>query len=228
MPIKLFLLGLPGSGKSTVSRHIAKYVQNRYNQWSVIRDNDYDILHAMFEADTEGKFTATEHSGFNVNDLSVCDEALKKLEAKLRDILQTAPDKHIITVEFARDDYIHAFGQFNHDFVQDAYFLFLDADFKTCKHRIHKRVTHPRTPDDHYVSKHIFKTYYAHYQRIYPITVLVQQYGIDEQCIKVIKNNGLYEHIAKEIQEFVDTILDREASEPAAVASKITRKFDID
>src|SRR3982074_3571948 len=82
MTVKLFLLGLPGSGKSTVARHIEAYVRDR--SLSAIRISDYAILRKMYEEDSGHKrFMPAEHEGFNVIDLTVCDIALQKLEVEI-------------------------------------------------------------------------------------------------------------------------------------------------
>ena len=51
MLVKLFVFGLPGSGKSTVARHIVDHVQRDYKNWSAQRISDYNILHKMFLQD---------------------------------------------------------------------------------------------------------------------------------------------------------------------------------
>jgi len=47
MTVKVFILGRPGSGKSTAARRIAKLVQHK--GWSPVRISDYDILYNMFQ-----------------------------------------------------------------------------------------------------------------------------------------------------------------------------------
>ena len=80
MSVKLlFVLGLPGSGKSTIAHEIAKYIDNRGLE--NIRINDYAILEQMFHDDVERKkFRPTDYGGFDVIDLAVIDAALEQLE----------------------------------------------------------------------------------------------------------------------------------------------------
>ena len=82
MTRKLFLLGLPGSGKSTVARKI----KEKYTNLSIQHISDYDILYAMFQKDTEskgGKFAPTKYGGFDVLDFSILDLALQKMEREV-------------------------------------------------------------------------------------------------------------------------------------------------
>ena len=63
MVFKLFILGLPGSGKSAVARYITKYIGKI--GWETVRINDYVILKEMFMADIEHKqFKPTDHGWF--------------------------------------------------------------------------------------------------------------------------------------------------------------------
>ncbi len=105
MAVKLFILGLPGSGKSTVSRYISSYAGDRL--WSTTHINDFAILYEMFLEDTQGKFKPAdaEYGGFDVLDLAVFDTALKKLERKVRAHISTAPLEDVILIEFSRNDY---------------------------------------------------------------------------------------------------------------------------
>ena len=82
--------------------------------------------------------------GFDVLDLTAFDNALKKLEQVINRHLSSAKQIEIILIEFARNDYQRAFQQFSAEFLQDAYFLYLDADIETCKRRIRERITNPR------------------------------------------------------------------------------------
>ena len=84
MAVKLFVLGLPGSGKSTVCRRIAENI-TVYPGWSTFRFNDYHILYEMFQEDAKGKYfrPISEHGGFDVVNPIAFDIALQKLEIEV-------------------------------------------------------------------------------------------------------------------------------------------------
>ena len=202
MSVKLFILGRPGSGKSSAARRIVKLARRR--DCSAIRVNDYDILQEMFKADFEhNKFRSTEYNGFDVVDFSIMDTALKEAEKRARKQILSAD---IIVIEFARDNYGEALKHFSRAFLQDAYFLFLDTDTKTCIHRIHNRAANPSTSDDHFVSEKILSCYY-HTQEM-PSTFAVE-YGIDKGKIKVINNRGSRDKFDKKINDFVNSIFEQ-------------------
>src|SRR5215469_9913160 len=126
MPVKLFILGRPGSGKSTASHHIAVTAWSR--GWFVLRLEDYDILLRMFHADSgKEKFWAREHGGFDVRDFSVFDTALKELEEKIR-LHLLLEKRHTLSIEFARADYQQALKLFSPELLQDAYFLYIETE----------------------------------------------------------------------------------------------------
>src|SRR2546423_5380299 len=137
MAVKLFILGLPGSGKSTISRYIVERVKKQQGSWATSRFNDYTILWEMFQAEpANGKFRSTAFNGFDVIDLSTCDTALKEMEGRVKELIHALNTSALISIEFSRNDYNYAFAQFNRDFLQDGYFLFLDVAIDICKQRI--------------------------------------------------------------------------------------------
>jgi adenylate kinase family enzyme len=217
MSVKLFILGLPGSGKSTIARHVIEYVGRQKSDCHIARVNDYDILYAMYKADKEGKFRSAGHDGFDVLDLSdpsMLDSALKTAEQEVNRAEQTTNNHAqdvfkpmLILIEFARDDYSHALIQFTPHFLRGAYFLFLDASIEICKVRIQERVAHPRTPDDHEVSEYIFDTYYDKKSAHVLSANVMADHGIEEQCVKVLDNNGAFDDIRAEVESFVDAIV---------------------
>jgi len=236
MSMRLFLLGLPGSGKSTVARHVISYVGKQQSDCYTARVNDYDILYTMYKADTEGKFSPTGRDGFDVREPSVFDSALKTVEKEashfdvldpsmLDSALKVAEQKAkeaertanndaqavfkpmLILIEFARDDYSHALQQFSPGFLQGAYFLFLDASIEICKARIRERIAHPQTPDDHEVSDYIFDSYYDKDSAHALSANVIADHGIEQQHVKVLDNNGSFDDIRGEIEGFVDTIV---------------------
>lgn len=212
MVVKLFVLGLPGSGKSTVCRYIEEHVAD-YPGWSTVRINDFDILYEMCQEDTDGNYfhPIPEYNGFDIHDLSAFDIALKKTETIIQDHIPSQVMEELFVIEFARDDYGHAFEQFSHPFLEEAYFLFLDADIETCKKRIRERIDNPTNPEDHFVSDYIFDTYYSKDKRQYPPSNLHEVYGVGNQSIEVIENGGSFQDIVTRIDQFISTIFQLEA-----------------
>lgn len=206
MPVKLFLLGGPGSGKSTVAHYIES--RTRDKGWFVYRINDYAILREMFKTDQQrrdGRFKPAHHGGFDVLDFEVVDEALRELERRAGLQTGAGQELQLLSIEFARNDYQQAFQQFSHEFLQDAYFLYLEAEREICRQRIQSRVVNPRTEDDYYVSDYIFKVYYNRDDGQRLVDTLTS-YGIDEQRIKILENNGELSTVAAYIDEFIDHI----------------------
>jgi adenylate kinase family enzyme len=208
MAVILFVLGLPGSGKSTVARYTMMHIRDK--GWETNHFNDYGILQDMFLADREQKqFKPADHGGFDIIDLSAFDVALKSLEQQVNEHISTAKSQEIILIEFSRNDYQRAFQQFSHpSFLKDAYFLYLDADIETCKRRIRERITHPTTSDDHFVSEYIFGAYYHGDNGRCLSNILEKDYMLDKQRVLVIDNDCLLEATSKKIVPFIDLIID--------------------
>jgi len=205
MAVKLLVFGLPGSGKSTIARHITIYLKDR--NWESIHFSDHVILNEMFHADSgHEQFKPTDHGGFDVLDLVVFDIALQRLEQVVNQHLLSAKQEEIVLIEFARNDYLRAFQQISDTFLQDAHFLHLDVETETCKSRIRERTANPNTKDDFFVSEYIFNTYYNKDDGQEIPQILERNYRIDKQRIKVIKNNGSFDDIVEEINEFVARI----------------------
>lgn len=212
MAVKIFVLGLPGSGKSTVCRRIAEYI-TVYPGWSALRINDYHILYKMFQEDTKGKYfrSIPEFGGFDVVNPIAFDIALQKLEREVIEHTSNAKSDEIIIIEFARNDYQKAFQQFSKKFLRDAYFLYLSVDLETCKRRIHERVSNPISEDDFFVSEYIFNSYYNEDNGQYIPQILARDYEVDKQRVQVIDNNCSLQDSTAWIHQFVNTICDLES-----------------
>lgn len=211
MSQKLFILGLPGSGKSTIARDIVDFFQRNHNDWSAIRLSDYDILYSMFLEDHAQKhFYPTEHEGFYVKSPFIYDKALQQLETEVKYLIDS--DNTLIVIEFARSNYVQGFSNFSKDFLQDAYVLFLDVDIETGMKRVRDRVKRPRSRDDHFVSKYTFEFYRQRDTNKYLSGIaqhLTQKYGISSQRIKIMNNSkGLRKVFWDELHEFVDNIME--------------------
>ncbi len=210
----IFVLGLPGSGKSTAARYIEMLARD-YSRTPYLLQ-DYRILYEMSLADREGiRFSSTLHDGydgFDVHDLSAFDDALRELVRQLQEKERTFETNEVNIIEFARDDYCKALELFTPALLTDAFFLFIDADVETCKWRIKARVENPQTPDDHYVSEYIFEAYYNRDHRQYLTTTaacLTEHFHIAEERIKVVDNtNGVTRQaFLSQVGELVSPIL---------------------
>jgi adenylate kinase family enzyme len=203
MGVKLFILGRPGSGKSTAARYFQQIV--RVQGLTAAHFNDYDILREMFLADHEHKrFRPTEHNGFDAIDLSVLDSALEELEKR---ITNTFPTPDLVTIEFARNDYATALRCFSASFLKDAYLLYLDADIATCLRRVHERVMNSQTQDDHpSFSDEIFRNYYARDNRPFIRHSAQRKFGLSKG-VRLIDNRGPLKEFLLELAQCADTIL---------------------
>ena len=210
MPVKLFILGRPGSGKSEAARQIKERVQQR--GWSPVHINDYAILLEMFLVDNEhNTFVPVDFGGFDVIDFTVLDIALEEVRDEAHKHISSS-HVDLIIIEFARADYSKALKIFAPDFLRDAYFLYLDTDLDACVERVYERTAHPTTPDDHYISDKIIRTYYQLDNRPYMTSNFTKDYGIDAKRLMVIENMGSRQEFIRKINEFVEFILKQEAN----------------
>jgi AAA domain len=198
--VKVFVLGRPGSGKTTAVRRMIELAKKQ--DWVTTRIKDYHILYKMFQADTKKeRFHPAAHGGFDVVDFSVLDTALRKLERKVkRHKLKFTFKNELFIIEFARDDYREALKHFSPGFLGDSFFFFVDADKDTCIQRIRDRVDcSATTEDNHYVSEEIIRHYYGKDNWKSMPDNLKRDYDISEQRIEAIYNMG-------SLQEFIDGV----------------------
>jgi hypothetical protein len=213
MSSKLFILGLPGSGKSRAARNIEFHAKN----YSLMpqRFRDYDILYRMYREDKEGKhFRSTEdrgYDGFDVIDSRAFDDALIELNRQILQRNRLAYEaKELLIIEFSRVDYCKALEFFATHLLKDTYILFIDSDIPTCIQRIKERVakvSEERTEDDPYVSEYIFETYYKQDHRDYLNSIAIRlqvQFGLPKENIHVIHNGPTVSE--QEFEERVRTL----------------------
>jgi hypothetical protein len=209
MPMKLFILGRPGSGKSAAGRYIAMLAQDK--GLPAVRVNDYNILLEMFQAEVRQekfeKFLPTQdfEGGFDIIDFSVLDLALADIERQAEGYIYSE-EYSLIIIEFARADYSEAMKRFSSAFLQNAYFLLIQTGIKTCIDRVNERIAHPVTPDDHYVSDKIMKNYYQKDNLLYVPAELKTTYNIPSSRIEIIYNRASRQAFFRRLDKFIETI----------------------
>ena len=224
MPVKLFILGRPGSGKSEANRQIEKYLQQSHKGWSVVHYTDYEILQEMFQFEklfqineNLRKFQPREHEGFDVRDFSVLDDVLKELEKRIRFNFSHENNEQLIVIEFARDDYGKALKLFSPNFLSDAYFLFINSNINTCVQRVHSRVAHSTSLDDHFVSDDIIYNYYRRQRIPFKLERVdspqVTKVQVISSKMHILNNKGSQEDLAKKIQRLINRIIKHEELE---------------
>lgn len=210
MAITIFLLGRPGSGKSTAARYI-HLLTKRYG-WSAMHINDYPFLFAQFKADIHHhKFKPSGCGGFDVIDFSVLDVALHAIEQEAQKYL--AQPHKLLLIEFARNDYIQALKQFQPTFLRNSYFIFFEADLDLCVNRVYQRAYHPTNRDDHFISEEMIRSYYQEENDELHIYQLLAQYGISKKRICIIQNTGTRKKFYEYIRYFVSGFWNKQADE---------------
>ncbi len=211
MYLKLFVLGRPGSGKTTAAHHIMNIVESR--GYTVYRKRDYDILQSMFQKEKETgnmqNFQATAYDGFDVVKFSVLDQALQRLEQEVQQVVEEEEGSGVIVIEFARNDYQNAFNVFQPEFLENSYFFFVDADLDTCIQRIHQRIMEPPLPDCHFVSDQIMRGYYNDNQRnwLYMNDEVVREHSLSKEAVRLYYNVGTVERFLEYATGVVENIL---------------------
>jgi uridine kinase len=198
MVCNVFILGRTGSGKSTVAHFLRELAGQ--NGWSYESFNDYFFLREMFERDSEQRFRATEHDGFEVLDRSVFPMAIRSLAQQVQSYCP-AIDRTLITIEFTSNNYRDSLQLFDASLLQNAYFLFLTVDLKTCLERTNKRALKSVTEDDYYV---IDKVLLRHYPSPY---MLVE---ISKERMQLLHNMGSLDELKYSINGVLLSLLKRD------------------
>lgn len=220
---KVFLLGRPGSGKSTIARIVEMFAKD--NDWVTHHIYDYEHLQKMFLQEEAKGISPQERQfrpkgpkecqGFDVVDFSVLDTVLVVMASEAREKQKEGQASlhnrdELILLEFARDDYSHALQQFGSDLLQDAYILYLKVDLEACIGRIHKRIDCGYDEFDHFVSDDIMRSYYGSDDwldgRLHEYLNLLRNSGIHVDA-REIDNSGSLDQLTDKVKGIVNTWL---------------------
>lgn len=225
MFLNVFILGSPGSGKSSVAQFIQELASEK--GWSVEYIYDYRLLKELFQQEivtnppeNQRRFRpvdSKETQGFDVINFEVLDEVLDTIVSQVMHEMRErkltpSQEKPLRLIEFARNKYEDALRKFGDELLQDAYLLYIQADIENCIERIRRRVG-DGFEFSHYVSEDIMRSYYTkddwledpfnQYIRF------IQNKGIRID-VKEIDNNSSIENLIENIRIFVEMYLVRE------------------
>ena len=200
MPVKLFILGRPGSGKSHAARFIELQVKIRDGYF--FRINDYEFLQRQFFFDNNHvRFEPVGDTGFGVVDKTVLDEALIDVMRKIKECCESEV-YDLVIIEFARPNYRDALQIFGKKFLQDAYFLYIHTELPTCFERIWLRAANPLTADDTFISKNTLYSFYHEDNRRYMSVDLAAEFGLQDDQVMCINNMGSVEYFEARLAVF--------------------------
>jgi hypothetical protein len=126
----------------------------------VMRIDDFPVLKDIVDEDKEFKRHLRKEGGFEVTDLSMLDDVLKRINDQLKKL-----EKHgrVIFVEFSRDSYAHAMKNFDRDVLNRSLILYIYTPFNICLQRNIRRFKEgPKGLDDHIVPSDMMHKYYKY------------------------------------------------------------------
>lgn len=207
MPVKLFILGRPGSGKSHAARFFELDVKIRDGFF--FRVNDYEFLQRQFFFDNNHvRFEPVGDTGFGVVDITIFDEALEDVKKKAHECCESG-EYDIVIIEFARSNYREALQKFGKKFLQDAYFLYIYTELPTCFERIRLRADNPQTVDDTFMSEASLNRLYHEDNRYYMLVHLAADFELREEQVVCIDNMGSIGDFEARLAAFFQIFEDR-------------------
>jgi adenylate kinase family enzyme len=163
----VFLLGIPGCGKSELYRRLIKKLEAENVFSDFPRVDDFPKLWSIFQEDEKTgawkRCRATEDGGYKVTDDTVWDDILKEVNKDVVEMTNSTSDDTLIFIEFSRPNYVHSIlNNFSEEVLNQAAAIYLDVPFETCWSRNvmrHEKAVEAGT-DDHLVSREeMEKTY---------------------------------------------------------------------
>jgi hypothetical protein len=140
----VFILGLPGAGKSYVRSKLANRLESMRIECQQMTDYPYaylDLMKIVLKLDQQSSsgFKAHERGAFTVPAEKSLLPALRTLHSDVRDALQT---REVTLVEFARSDLVAALQEFD-DIRSRAQILYVNAPADLRHTRLTQRATPP-------------------------------------------------------------------------------------
>ena len=152
------MLGRPGCGKSVIYNMLGERLRKEKLAREVMRIDDFPVLKNIVDEDKEFKRHLRKEGGFEVTDLSMLDDVLKRINDQLKKLEKNG---RVIFVEFSRDSYAHAMKNFDREVLDRSLILYTYTPFDVCLERNVCRFKEgPKGLDDHIVPSDMMHKYY--------------------------------------------------------------------
>jgi adenylate kinase family enzyme len=156
---KIFLLGRPGSGKTTVARAVKEAVESTGAAGSVKLLSDAAYLWRIFRASGPGDDSVepTKDGGYLIKDPALYQRAAEDLAKRAKRMQARAT---LLILELSRRNYIGALETLERAGVELDLIVYLNVDLETALRRNRQRAMASRG-DRHYVSEQEMRTTFA-------------------------------------------------------------------
>lgn len=164
----VFLLGIPGCGKSAFYKRLVKKLEDARLFRKFFRIDDFPKLWAIFKEDEKTgdwkRCRPTDDGGYKVTDDAVWNDILIEVNKDVIEIIKTeSSDSVLYFVEFSRPDYVDSMNNnFSKEILDQALAVYVDVPFDICWERNVRRhkLAMAEGTDDHLVSREeMEKTY---------------------------------------------------------------------
>lgn len=155
----VFLIGIPGCGKSVVYRVLAELLRAEGFKGDLMRIDDFPILKDIFERDKKyERHRPTPGGGLKVTDDTVWDDLSRALNQQALKLQR--PDR-LLFIEFSRDNYLRAFKHFDPEILRDSLVIYIDCPWDLAWERNLRRAELEAGLDAHLVSREEMEKTYA-------------------------------------------------------------------
>ncbi len=173
----IFIVGRPGTGKSTIRKPLSEMLENRLGA-KIKEMDDYDSLKQMFLADLRcERFNPIGGGGFLIKDPAVFNEVLKRISS---DCLASFETPNTWVMEFARGHYLEAFNSFDSKILKKSVVIHMVCD----KNKIFDRLDARAKSGGANVTEEVINSFYKDDDA----SEICQEMGIP--CIEVENNTS--------------------------------------
>jgi len=141
----IFIVGLPGAGKSFTRRHLAERLSSLRIQTEELTDYVFayrDFIHGSIRlSPSRGQGFEPDHAGaFTVSEENYLRPALSSLAQR---VLANVASHEVTLVEFARSDILAALQEFGDDSIMRSQIIYVEAPESLRVERLHRRERPP-------------------------------------------------------------------------------------